>query len=386
MSTTPTEFDRLEQELAESGVGGVLDQLIIQLREKKKYHELFEALKMRVRRGLGLPITYSESGDELDETQRNGLEEGLLDACREVGMLLLQDGSVREGWMYMRPVGDRAAVAKELGKIEPTEDTVEELIEVCLHEGVDPARGYGLVLEHYGTCNAITTYESSVVRQPLPDQRAAAGLLVRHLHGELLASVRADIARQEGAEPPEATLAELVADRDWMFSEHSYHIDTTHLASTVRFSRILEDPELLRLALDLTAYGRRLSTQFQYQGDEPFGDIYPSNAFYLGALLGENVDEAIAYFRKKAAELDPNEHGSQPTEAYVQLLDRVNRPREAIDALIEFSANPQNQDAQVVPILLQLSEKTGDFAQVKELCRRRGDVLGFASGLIQSSE
>jgi hypothetical protein len=386
MSTTQTDFDRLEQALTDTGVAGVLDHLVAQLREKKQYHELFEALKMRVRHGLGLPITYSDSGDELDEPQRNGLEEGLIDACREVGMLLLQDGSAREGWMYMRPVGDRDAVAKELEKIEPTDETVEELIEVCLHEGVDPARGYGLVLEHYGTCNAITTYESAASRLPIPDQRAAAGLLVRHLHDELLSSVRADIAqKEEGKEPTENTLAELVADRDWMFGEHSYHIDTTHLASTVRFSRILEDPELLRLALDLTVYGRRLSSQFQYQGDEPFGDIYPSNGFYLGALLGENVDEAIAYFRNKVAELDANEHGSAPMEAFVQLLDRVDRPSEAIDALIDFCAGPEQQDTQVVPILLELSEKMGDFAKVKDLCRQRGDVLGFASGLIQAS-
>lgn len=55
MSTTQTEFDRLEQELAETGVRGVLDQLVDQLREKQKYHELFEALKMRVRYDLGLP-------------------------------------------------------------------------------------------------------------------------------------------------------------------------------------------------------------------------------------------------------------------------------------------------------------------------------------------
>ncbi len=385
MATTQTEFDRLEQELADTGVAGVLDQLVAQLREKKEYHELFEALKMRVRHGLGLPITYSDSGDELDEPQRNGLEEGLIDACREVGMLLLQDGSAREGWMYMRPVGDRAAVARELEKIEPTDDTVEELIEVCLYEGVDPARGYSLVLEHHGTCNAITTYESAVVRQPIPDQRAAAGLLIRHLHAELLSSVRADIAQHEGTEPTEGWLAELIADRDWMFGEHSYHVDTTHLASTVRFSRVLEDPELLKLALDLTVYGRRLSSQFQYQGDEPFGDIYPSNAFYLGALLGENVDEAIAYFRSKVAELDANEHGSQPMETFVQLLDRVNRPSEAIDALIDFCEAPQQQDTQVVRLLLELSEKLGDFDKVKDLCRKRGDVLGFASGLIQAA-
>ncbi len=385
MSTPQDNFDQLEQGLADGGVTGVLDQLISQLREEKKYHELFEALKMKVRHGLGLPITYSESGDELDESQRNGLEDGLLEACREVGMLLLDDGSAREGWMYMRPIGDRPAVAKALQAIEPTEDNVEELIEICLHEGVDPSRGYGLVLEHYGTCNAITTYESSVARQPLPDQRAAAGLLVEHLHGELLASVRADIAQQEGSEPPETTLAELVADRDWMFGEHSYHVDTTHLASTVRFARVLEDPGQLRLALDLTAYGRKLSSQFQYQGDEPFADIYPSHALYFAALLGEQVDEAVAFFRDKAMSLDPGEHGSQPMEVYVQLLDRVQRPGEAIEALIAFGENPRNQEAQVVPILLELSEQARDFEPVKRFCRQRGDLLGFASGLIQAA-
>ncbi|MBP90708.1 MAG: hypothetical protein CMJ64_29020 [Planctomycetaceae bacterium] len=385
MPSLETEFDQLQQALESGGVEAALDRLAEQLRERKRYHELFEALKMQVRHRIGLPLTYSDAGDELDEEVRTKLENGLLDACREVGMALLGEGSIREGWMYLRPVGDQAAVAKELAKIEADEDNLEELIEVSLHEGVDPARGFGLVLEHHGTCNSITMYESTIARQEKSAQQAAAALLVEHLHAELLATVKADIAQQEGEEPKEETLGELVADRDWLFGEHSYHLDTTHLASTVRFSRVLEDERLLRLAYDLTAYGRRLSTQFQYQGEPPFEDIYPSHALFLGALLGENVDEAVEFFRTKAELLDPDAHGSGAIEAYVQLLDRLGRCFQAVDALLGFADKQPQAAGQVVPLILELSERTGDFSQLVSFCRDRDDLLGFATATLSAS-
>lgn len=287
--------------------------------------------------------------------------------------------------MYLRPVGDRVAAAVELARIDADESNLDALIEVALHEGVDPKRGYGLVLEHHGTCNAITTYESVVLRQSTAAQQAAAGLLVEHVHRELLATVRADIAQQQGAEPAEATLKELVANRDWLFGEHSYHLDTTHLASTVRFSRILSDDSQLRLALDLTAYGRRLSSQFQYKGDSPFEDIYPSHALYLGALLGEDVDAAIAYFRERAETLDTREHGGLPVEAYVQLLDRLGRYESAIESLLDFLQKQPDAASQAVPLMLELSRKAGNFDKLSDYCRNRGDVLGFATATLCSA-
>jgi hypothetical protein len=377
-----SEFEQL-QKVAASGVAAVLDQLIENLRSKNQYHELFEALKMRVRHRLGLPITYSETPDSLDEDRRNQLEDGLIGACREVGMLLLKGGRIREGWMYLRPVGDKAAVANELSAVEANQDNTDELVEVCLHEGVDVRRGFQLVLDHYGTCNAITTYESAVGRQSRPDQQAAAELLVRHVHRELQKSLVADIGRQEGTEPREQTLRELVADRDWLFGEYSYHIDTTHLASTVRCSRVIENKEVLELALDLTEYGRRLAKQFQYKGEEPFLDIYPSNALYLGALLGRNVDAAVSYFRDKAESLSVDEHGSLPIESFVQLLDRIGRYREAIDALIRFG-DQGDRAKQVIPLLHDLAGKLGDFSPVMDYCRRHGELLGFATALAAS--
>jgi hypothetical protein len=378
----PNEFEELQQAAA-GGVPAVLDRLVEQLRDRRQHHELFEALKMRVRRELGLPLAYGETPDHLDEEQRNRLEDGLIAACREVGLLLLQAGKIREAWMYLRPVGDKSTVVAELAKIEAGSDKLDEMVEVCLHEGVDVRRGFQLVLDHYGTCNAITTFESVVGRQQRTDQQAAAELLVRHVHEELMKSVVADIGRQEGTEPKERTLLDLVADRDWLFGEFSYHIDTTHLASTVRCSRIIDSREVLALALDLTEYGRRLAKQFQYKGEEPFLDIYPSNALYLGALLGRDVDAAVAYFREKAESLPVEEHGTLPLETYVQLLDRVGRHREAIAALIRFGEQG-DRAKQIVPLLLDLSRKLGDFAPAVKFCRERGDLLGYATALANS--
>lgn len=385
MPSVETEFDQLQEALERGGVNAALDQLAEYLRENKKYHELFEALKMKARHELGLPLTYSDAGDELDESTRTKLEDGLIAACRDVGTALLREGAIREGWMYLRPVGDRTAAAAELEKIEADESNLDALIEVALHEGVDPKRGYALVLGHHGTCNAITTYESVVVRQGTAAQQAAAGLLVEHVHSVLLATVRADIAQQQGAEPTEATLQELVANRDWLFGEHSYHLDTTHLASTVRFSRLLNDEAQLRLALDLTAYGRRLSSQFQYKGDPPFEDIYPSHALYLGALLGQDVEAAIDYFRERAASLDTREHGGLPVETYVQLLDRLGRHELAIEALLDFVQKQPEFAPQAVPLMLELSQKAANFDKLIDYCRSRGDVLGYATAALCSA-
>jgi hypothetical protein len=378
-------FENLKSELDAHGPDAVLAQVAKQLRGEKKYHELFEALKMQVRRKLRLPISTSEGADSLSEAKRNELEEGLVAACREVGTLLLKEGKVREGWMYLRPVGYRAEAAKLLADVKPSDDNTEEIIEVTLHEGVDIARGFGLVLESYGTCSSITTYDSSVARRPRKEQEPAARLLLHRLHADLLGSVKADIARQEGTQPKEKTLKELVADRDWLFQENSYHIDTTHLASTTRIARNCSDPADLRLGLDLTEYGRRLSAQFQYQGDEPFAETYPAHSLYFQALLGENVEEALAYFKNKAEMLDPQYHTLVPAETYVDLLARLGRYKEAVAAAIALS-KPGVQPVGIAPSLLELAEKAGDYSAVLEYCKGRGDTLGYAAALVAGAK
>jgi len=376
-------FDHLQSTLASHGPGAALDEAANLLRQQKKFHELFETLKMKLRRQLGLPLLAGESSDGLSDEQRTKLEDGLIGACREVGAALLSDGKIREGWMYLRPVGDKGEAAKLLSQIEPTDDNYEDLIEICLHEGIDIGRGYGLVLERFGTCNAITTFDSSLARRPRADQAPAAKLLLEQVHADLVASVTADISRQEGKSPREKTLRELVHDRDWLFQDNSYHLDTTHLAATVRIARALTDQDDLRLALDLTEYGRRLSQQFQYPGDEPFADMYPANALYFQALLGEKTDEALAYFKAKAEMLDPQHHGYAAIETYIDLLARLGQSEQALAAAMQFGLG-SIQSLGNAPPLVELAHRSGDYNTLLTHCREKDDLLGFTAALVQS--
>jgi hypothetical protein len=97
------------------------------------------------------------------------------------------------------------------------------------------------------------------------------------------------------------------------------------------------------------------------------------------------VDEAVDCFRGKAESLDAAQHGSHPIEVYLQLLERVGRPQQAVQALLEFARRNDTPQQQLMPLLLDLSAKAGDFQPLLEYCRERGDLLGFATGLVSAT-
>jgi hypothetical protein len=378
-------FDELSEQLASSGIAAALESLAGRLRSAERFHELFDVLLMRSRHELGLPVVLSTSLDDLDEPLRSQVETSYLSACREVGGLLLRERHLREAWMYLRPVGDRTAMAAALYAVEANEENVQDLIELALHEGVAPELGYALVLKHYGTCNAITTFESAMLSRSRGDQQAAAGLLLRHLHQELTANVRADIARREGRDPAEQSLSGLIAHRDELFADNNYHVDTTHLAATIRFARLIDDPQLLELAHDLAEYGRRLSSQFQFAGDEPFADVYASHGLFFAAQMGRQVDEAVDYFRKRAQDASIDEQGTGPIEVLVALLARLGRHAEAFQAMIELVPRGTRTSG-FAPSLLELARGAGDYDRLLAVCRERDDLVGFAAGLVERAK
>ena len=382
MTITDSEiFDRLDA--CGNQPSTLLDRMIGHFRETRQPMELFEALKMRVRHQVGLPVVAGEN-DELrpDEIERQ-LELGLLDACREAGTMMIQDGRVREGWMYLRPTGDHQLARQLLSNVEINDDNYDDLVQVLVHEGVDIGRGYQAVLDHQGTCNSITLYEQAVAGRSKQDRQAAASRLLEHLYRELITLVHEDIAHRDAPADEGENLAELITKRPWVLGEGGYHLDTTHLASTVRIASVLDDPELLRKAWELTQYGRRLDSQFQYPGDEPFVDFYPAYAAYYATLLGENVDAGLKLFERKARTVDINQHGTASIEAYVDLLDRVGRPRQAVQAAIELVPDdipPQR----IVPLLLAIAAHADDsgseiYDLILEYCRRHHDVLGYTA-------
>ena len=379
--TAESTFDELQAALKTSGPEGALAAVADHLLAEKRFHELFDVRLMQARLRYGLPVILTTTLDELEEPLRSKMEEAYLAACREVGGLFILDSQVREAWMYLRPVGDKAAMAEALAKL-PAEDHYEEIIEIALHEGVAPKLGFQTVLAHYGICNAISLFDGEMQNRPRSQRQEVAALLVQQLHQDLTANLVSDITRQQGSPPTEKTIRDLVAERDWLFANDNYHIDTSHLSSIVRFAAILEDAESLRLALDLTEYGRRLSSQYQFRGEEPFTDLYPSSALLFQAGLGENVDEAIRYFREQAASRPASEAGPMPAEVLVRLLAAAGRYDEALEAYGELL--PQGTRTWgFAPTLLELARQSGHYDQLTRLCRDRGDMIGFTAGLVE---
>jgi len=378
-------FAQLRSEMESGGAAAALDRLIEELRREKSYRELFEAMRLRLRLELGLPLLEEVDDAELSEETRRKLDAGLIAACREVGQGLMEQGELRDGWLYLRAAGDKSLAAKLLSDIDVNEENLDDFVEVALQEGVNAGEGFRLVLDHYGTCNAITAFETQMAGAEPADQQAAASMLVKSLHEDLLGEVNTDIATQSNKEPEGDSLEELVADRDWLFTDESYHIDTTHLSSVVRFARLVDDDQTVRLALDLTHYGRRLAAPFQTQDEEPFADYYPAHALYFQAVLGENADEAVSYFRERAEKCEPETEGTLPIEVYIALLDRMGRYEDASAATLDLIP-PGVPTMGIMPSLYTLCLKSGDFTPLIELCERNDDLLGFVTGLVESKQ
>ncbi len=376
-------FDDLVQTTSNEGPLAAANQLVEFLRKSGQYPELFEALKIQRRLELGMTAVALDSDPPLSAKNAEAIERGLLDGCREVGLSLIRQGLLQDGWLYMRAVGDSNAVREAMKDLEVNSDNIEDFLGLLVHEGIDIGRGVELSLEHRGTCNTISMMESFVAMRNRRDQQAGVGPLVRYLHDELITSVRSDLARRDGGCPPGDTLASLLAQRPDLLREGAYHLDTTHIASVVRLARILDDRDELALALDLCRYGRELGPGFQYPSEEPFGELYLMSSYFFSALLGENVDPALHQFLRKAESLDPEQYGTVAIETYADLLARIGRYSEAIAFLIKRMPVGMRPFG-IAPSLLELSSQAGDYEPMMEQSKIRNDIIGFTAALLQS--
>ena len=363
-------FDPLEQTLRCQGPRAGFDLLIRELVERKNYPLFFEARLMQKRHEMGLPLIHNGSVSDLPPEQRPVCEAILTDAARETGNLFLADGDIVRAWPYFRAIGDAAPVAEAIEKAQAGEG-IERVIEIALHEGANPRKGFELLLERRGICQAI----DFALRSAGQDRAKFLQVLVRALCRELAAHLKEAIAGVEGQAPEAGGVAELIAGRDWLFDGAGYYVENSHLASILQASPELEDRESLRLAVELADYGRRLAPMFHFQGAPPFEDLYLDHAVYLRALLGEDVDAAIAHFRKKLAAAV-----SGAAEVLVSLLARVGRYEEAIAISVEHLRGAANG----CPSAIQLCHMAGDFTRVREVAREQGELLAFAAGVIQS--
>lgn len=372
-------YQQLSDEYQTGGMTAALETVEKTLRQEKRFHELFEVLKMQTRQRLGLSLLHDDASQLSDEAQRR-FEDELLDACRDVGFSLMEAGQVQESWGYLKHLTDRDEVVAAVRMLEVTDDNLEAIIGLLLYEGLDCDRGFELVLEKYGTCNAITTMQNAMYGRSKTDRCATGRRLVHHVHHELLESVKAHVEREQGSAPTENRLVDIIADRDFLFENGSYHIDTSHLSSTVQIAVELDDQDTLALALDMARYGEKLHAELQYPSQTPFEDTYPSHIKFFSALLGENVDASLGYFRERAEQTDAHQEGTFAIETYIDLLARIGRPADAIEAaVVLIPAGIQTTGR--APTLYDLSNQLGSFDRYRALCIEREDLLGFVVGL-----
>jgi hypothetical protein len=236
------------------------------------------------------------------------------------------------------------------------------------------------MLRTHGTCSTITSLEQQMGRIPADDRKRCAAILVKHLYNDLSESVRGDVQRRMALAPPCDSLREWIAGRDWLFQEGNYHIDVSHLNAVVRFARFLDpsSPEL-KLAIELTEYGGRLDQQFQYPGDPPFEDFYPSHRHFLQALSGEKVDESLAFFRDKLSAQSEVQDKQLIAYVLVDLAMRINRHELAVELA---EAHLTNLDENSGFSFAELCRDAGNMAALQRAAQAKNDLVTFAAALL----
>ena len=387
----PCLFDQLQATLHSQGPSVAIEQLCESLRADGEYHLLFYALLLKKRHELGVHPVPTGPASALPPESHAAYEEGIRAAAREVGHALLQRGEIVPAWSYFRMIEEPEPVRAALANYQPDDsERLQGLIQLALYEGLDPQRGFEWILQHYGTCNAITTL-SGAEHLTEEQRRYCIRALVRTLYHDLRSNLTTLISEHEGNAPPEAqaprdtpgVLLQLIAQRDWLFAEDAYHIDTSHLSSVVQMSMHLTPCLELDLARELCVYGCKLSGRFLAQDDVPFERGYADYRVYLDILAGHQVEQGLAHFRGKLEAADPDQLGTYPAEVLVNLYLKLGRGREAIAVarqyLREVSGRPLT-----CPNLNELCQKTGEYGLLAETAREQGDPVHFLAGLLAS--
>lgn len=380
-------FEALDRALRAAGPAALLEALVDRLNGRGDHRALLDAMLLKARHELGLPLIQIGGFSELPEAARLKYEERYIEAIRNVGDKLLAEGDIPAAWPYFRAIGETEPVSKALEAYQPGADDEKlgAMVDVAFNQGANPRRGFELILEHYGTCSAITAFEHLPRIEEV--RTACADKLVRQLHQHLVANLRGEIADRGQPLPPAGTsIPALLAGRDWLFVDDAYHVDVSHLSSTVRISPMLAEPETIALAVELTEYGRKLSPRHNYEGDPPFENTYEDHGVYLRALIGRDIDAGIAHFRAKLEPLADDselERDTNSAQVLVGLLLRLGLLDEAIAVAAEHLAGVPDSSL-FCPSVSQLCQRAGKPQALARIARERGDLVNYVAAILQT--
>lgn len=372
-------FDELQRVSQTQGPNAALEHLITTLRGEQRFHPLFDAMLLKRKFELGLPLTRPSSFDDVPAEKRDEFEKTFVAAAREVGQAFLADKSIPQAWMYFRTIRETEPISQALEAL-PDDTTDDQLLDIAFYQGANPPKGLKFMLGSHGTCSSITALDQQF-GQLKPEARVAcAGIIVKHLYDALRETLESEVRKRQPMLPPKTSLKELISGRDWLFAEDAYHIDVSHLHSVVRFARMLgpKSPEL-PLALQLAQYGTHLAENYQYAGSHPFEEYYPAHIHYFKALLGQETEAGVQYFRDKIGQY-PDENDKQVAAfTLVDLLLRLERHAEALDVISTHLVDSADDFGLSLP---DLCVQTGRHDLMQKLARDKQDLVTFASSLI----
>src|SRR5262249_41202300 len=147
----------------------LVDDLCRTLREQKDYHGLFYALVLKDRLRLGLPAVQPTRAEDVPKELQEPYENAIRVAARTVGQMFLGEGDIVGAWPFFRMISEPGPIAAAIDASKIGEDEGEKLqqiIEIALHEGANPKKGFDLVIQRYGICNAITMFGQGALQTP----------------------------------------------------------------------------------------------------------------------------------------------------------------------------------------------------------------------------
>lgn len=366
--------DAIATMLASHGPQAAVEQLIATAREAGQPRPLLDALILKARLDLGLAPAGLVT-EEIPPALKTSYEDRYVDALRTVGEMLLAKGDIAAAWPYFRVIGEKETIRNAIEQFDPSqadEHGLGAIIDIAFQQQVHPIKGFSWILDRYGICSAISSFEAMPADEAVRAEGAA--LLTHSLYDQLQFSLASEIERRDGARPAQDKPVESLLDgRSWIYDDDAYAIDISHLASVVRLSPLLKKDNSIELARQLAIYGTGLSDRFRYDGLPPFEDVYADHLIYLNALLGRDAEKAVEHFQAKlhTPEQDedqpPDPLETLPAQTLVRLLARLGHKEEAIAIAAEH--------------LMQIPEAYLMCPSVSALCReaKRPDLLARAA-------
>ncbi|MCU0703816.1 MAG: hypothetical protein MUF18_07545 [Fimbriiglobus sp.] len=379
--TAPAPFADLRDQLTAAGPLAAADALCDRLRQAEDFQALFYALLLKKRVQLGVSPFPTGPAADLPESTHAEYEQAIREAGREVGGIYLKRNDLFKAWGFFRMLGEPEPVRAALEAYTPGEDDdIYGVVDIAWQQGVHPTKGFDLVLTRSGICSAITMVGGAdLSRSPDVRDYCVKGL-VRALHAQLKERLTGDLTGRGVSVPADVTVRELIAGRDFLFADDSYHIDTSHLSSVVQFAMHLPPCPEHDLAAELCEYGAKLSPNLQGDTHPPFENGYADYRVYLGVVADHDREAGIAHFQAKLPAA--KEMGNTlPAEVLVNLLLKIDRLPQAVAVAREHLADVGEQELSCPP-LAELARRAKDYPTLAAAAERSGDAVTFLAGLI----